>query len=84
MKYYSIKKWSDFDINMKKIMKNKGALICEIFMDPEQYFHPKLGTSLDKNGKIISPPLEDLSPIIKRSKLKENMIIPIHKKSKMI
>ena len=40
-------------------------------MDPEQYFHSKLGTSLDKNGKIISPPLEDLSPIIKRSKLKK-------------
>ena len=84
MKYYSIRTWSDFRLNIKKIMQNKEALICEIFMDPEQYFHPKLGTSMDKNGKIVSPPLEDLSPIISRAKLEENMIIPIHKKSKMI
>ena len=53
-------------------------------MDPEQFFHPKLGTFLNKKGKIISPPLEDLSPIISRQKLKKSMLIPLHKKSKMI
>ena len=53
-------------------------------MNPEQYFHPKLGTAINKKGKIISPPLEDLSPLLNRTDLKKNMIVPIHKKSKEI
>ena len=27
-------------------------MICEIFMDPEQYFYPKLSTFIDKNGNV--------------------------------
>ena len=53
-------------------------------MNPEQYFHPKLGTTINKKGKIISPPLEDLSPLLARKDLKKNMIISIHSKSKEI
>ena len=53
-------------------------------MDPEQYFHPKLGTAINKRGEIISPPLEDLSPLLSRKDLKKNMIISIHDKSKEI
>jgi acetolactate synthase-1/2/3 large subunit len=53
-------------------------------MNPEQYFHPKLGTAINKKGKIISPPLEDLSPLLDRKELKKSMIISIHKKSEEI
>ena len=84
MNYYLIKNWSDFKSKIKKILAEKEPVICEVLMDPEQYFHPKLGTSLNKKGKIISPPLEDLSPIIDREKLGNSMIIPMHKKSKDI
>jgi acetolactate synthase I/II/III large subunit len=84
MKYYLIKNWTDFRTNIKKILSSKRPIICEILMNPEQYFHPKLGTAISKKGKIISPPLEDLSPLLNRMDLKKNMIIPIHKKSKEI
>ena len=65
-------------------LKEKKAIICDVIMDPEQYFHPKLSTSMSKNGRIISPPLEDLSPLLKRNELQKSMIIPLHKKSKSI
>jgi len=81
MKYFRIKSWEDFNKNIPKILKEKKAVICEVMMDPEQYFYPKISTAFDKNGKIVSPPLEDLSPNISRSELKENMIISLHKKS---
>ncbi len=84
MKYYLIKNWSDFKSKTKKILSSKKPIICEVLMNPEQYFHPKLGTAINKEGKIISPPLEDLSPLLNRTDLKKNMIIPIHKKSKEI
>jgi len=84
MNYYQIKNWKNFDVKIKKILKNKNPIICEVMMDPEQFFYPKLSTYLNNNGKIISPPLEDLSPLISRQELKKNMLIPLHKKSKII
>jgi len=82
MKYYLIKNWKDFNYQIPKILKEKKAIICDVMMDPEQFFYPKLSTAITKEGKIISPPLEDLSPLLSRSGLKDSMIIPIHKKSK--
>ena len=69
---------------MKKNFKKKVPMICEIFMDPEQYFYPKLSTFIDKNGNIVSPPLEDLSPMLKRNELRRNLLVPLHKKSKLL
>ena len=37
--------------------------------------------TIDKNGKITSPPLEDLSPMIPRDELEQNMLVGIHEKS---
>ena len=51
-------------------------------MDPEQYFYPKLSLALQKDGTIISPPLEDLSPLLDRKKIGMEMIIGLHEKSK--
>ena len=51
-------------------------------MDPSQYFHPKQSIFIKENGKIVSPPLEDMSPMLNRKKFKKEMIIPIHNKSK--
>ena len=84
MKYYKIKTWSDYKIFMKKNFKKKVPMICEIFMDPEQYFYPKLSTFIDKKGNIVSPPLEDLSPMLKRNELSKNLLVPLHKKSKLL
>tara|TARA_B100000965_G_scaffold403450_1_gene431570 strand:- start:1663 stop:3492 length:1830 start_codon:yes stop_codon:yes gene_type:complete len=82
MKYFLIKNWKDFHSQIPKILKEKKAIICDVMMDPVQYFHPKLSTAMTNKGKIVSPPLEDLSPLLSRSSLKKSMLIPIHKKSK--
>ena len=83
MKYFKIKSWTDYKIFMKKNFKKKVPMICEVFMDPEQYFYPKLSTFIDKSGNIVSPPLEDLSPMLKREELSRSLLIPVHKKSKL-
>ena len=53
-------------------------------MDPEQTFYPKLALTLAADNKIVSPPLEDLSPILEREKFFSEMIIPVHEKSKKL
>ena len=53
-------------------------------MDPEQNFHPKLSTFIDNKNNIVSPPLEDLSPLISRKDLKKHLLVDLHSKSKLI
>ena len=81
---FQIRTWEDFDSELPKTLEAKGPVFCEVFMHPEQFFLPKLGLAPQKDGSIISPPLEDLSPFIPREEMKENMIIGMHPKSEGI
>ena len=71
-------------IKIYKILKQKKPMIIDVMMDPEQYFHPKLYTGRNEKNIIVSPPLEDLSPLLPRDELDKNMIIPLHEKSKKL
>lgn len=82
IKYFSIKTWKDFFNVIPVINKEKCPIICDVFMDPEQSFYPKLSLTLAADNKIVSPPLEDLSPLLDRKQLFSEMIISPHQKSK--
>lgn len=81
---YPIRSWADFDRILPQVLAANGPVICEVFMDPEQFFHPKLGVSVQPDGSLISPPLEDLSPFITREQLEASLAVPILEKSKRI
>ena len=53
----------------------EGPAVCEIMIDENVAFAPKLGAKQHPDGRITSPPLEDLSPFLSREVLRENMII---------
>lgn len=82
--YFKIKTWDDYKLFMKKNFRKKKSFLCEVFMDPEQSFLPKLSTYIDEKSNIVSPPLEDLSPYIKRKDLKKYLQVDLHAKSKLI
>ncbi len=79
--YCSIRTWDDFDASIQALQSAPGPMICDVFMDPEQFFHPKLSVAVDRSGRLVSPPLEDLSPLLPRDELRENMLIDLHPKS---
>lgn len=81
MPAYQIRTWDDFDTVIPEVQAAKGPLICEVFMDPHQLFLPKLSLAARPDGTIVSPPLEDLSPLIPREELREHMIVGMHEKS---
>ena len=62
---------------INKTLIKKGPAICEVMIDKNVKFAPKLGAKVLPDGKIVSPPLEDLSPFLSREELASNMIIPI-------
>ncbi|SDS08736.1 thiamine pyrophosphate-binding protein [Opitutus sp. GAS368] len=84
MPAFRIRTWEDFDREMPKVLAAAGPVICEVFMAPEQFFHPKLGISVQPDGTLISPPLEDLSPFLPRETLRANLQGPLHPKSEKI
>lgn len=84
IKYSSIRSWDDFESRVEEIINHDGPYMCDVFMDPEQFFYPKLTPSIMEDGTIVSPPLEDLSPLLPRSELKNNMLIGIHEKSEKL
>jgi len=58
-----------------RTLDGAGPAICEIMIDENQPFAPKLGAKQHPDGRITSPPLEDLSPFLSREVLRDNMII---------
>lgn len=81
MPAFQIRTWDDFQDVIPEVQSYSGPLICEVFMDPEQFFVPKLSVATQKDGTLVSPPLEDLSPLLPRNELRENMLIGLHPKS---
>ena len=78
---FQIRTWEDMESIMPEVQAAQGPVICEVFTHPEQPFVPKLSLVPQKDGSIISPPLEDLSPLLPRAEMRENMLIGLHRKS---
>jgi acetolactate synthase-1/2/3 large subunit len=54
-----------------------GPAFCEIVVDGDVGFAPKLGSKAHPDGRITSPALEDMSPFLPREVLEANMAIPL-------
>jgi acetolactate synthase-1/2/3 large subunit len=78
---FQIRSWENFDAVMPRFQGEEGPAICEVFMHPKQLFVPKLSLAPRPDGSIVSPPLEDLSPLLPREEMRENMLIGLHPKS---
>jgi acetolactate synthase I/II/III large subunit len=50
--------------------------MCEVVLDLNQQFSPKLSSRKLPDGRMISAPLEDLAPFLDREELKQNLLIP--------
>ena len=56
-----------------KMLESEEPVLFEIIMDPEQKYLPRLSTSKLSDGTFVSPPLEDLDPLISADLL-ENLL----------
>ena len=62
---------------IRKVLEESGPVICEVVMDPMQPLVPKTSFKQLPDGRMISPPLEDLYPFLDREEFMSNMIIPV-------
>lgn len=84
MPSFQIRHWDECDETLVKVQAATGPVICEVFMHPEQLFTPKLSLVSKEDGTLVSPPLEDLSPLVPRDVLERAMLVGMHEKSKSL
>lgn len=82
MPSYQIHTWQESAEVIERVQAHTGPVICEVFMHPEQPFVPKLSTISREDGTLVSPPLEDLAPLLDREVLSAAMLVGMHPKSK--
>ncbi|WP_330598702.1 thiamine pyrophosphate-binding protein [Christensenella tenuis] len=74
MPYYKLETTEKMDAVLKEILSHDGPALCEVLLDPEQAFEPKLSSRKLEDGTMISPSLEDMYPFLDREEFEENMI----------
>lgn len=72
--YLSIKTDTDLEDKLEVVKQTKGPLICEIFVEEEYAFIPKLSSKKLKDGSMVSPTLEDMFPFIDREEYSSLML----------
>lgn len=73
--YFSAHSNAEMKTVVQEVLKTSGFVFCEIFTDTVQVWEPKSSTKRLPDGRLISPPLEDLAPFLSREELAKNMFI---------
>lgn len=75
--YYSAHSNAEMKSVVDEVLASEGPVFCEIFTDTKQVWEPKSSTKRLEDGRLVSPPLEDLAPFLSREELERNMFIPL-------
>lgn len=75
--YYACHENHELAEQIDRVLAEPGAVICEVFVDKEQAYEPKSSAKLLPDGRIVSPPLEDLAPFLPHEELAANMYIDL-------
>lgn len=67
----------DFASELRRVLSSPDPEVCEVMLDRSQTFEPKLTSRRLPDGRMVSSPLEDMSPFLSREELRENMIVPL-------
>ncbi len=77
MPYIKISSNAELHEKIAQALGEPGYVLTEVFVTEEQKFEPKSATKRLPDGRLTSPPLEDLAPFLPREELARNMYIPL-------
>lgn len=82
--YLSLRAADNLNEKILQFLTSEGAVVLEVFMSPDQLLVPKLSVSVGADGAFLSPPLEDLSPLVPLEKLRKYLLAPVHPTSEAL
>lgn len=65
----------DVDISIEKMLNSEKPMICEVMVNPDYIFTPKLSSRKLEDGTMISPSLEDMYPFLDRKEFSKSLIL---------
>ena len=75
--FYRCTRHEDLDTIIRFTLAEPGPAICEIMLDLNQSFAPKLSSRKLEDGRMVTAALEDMAPFLSREELKTNMLVPV-------
>lgn len=60
--------------SIDKVLQAPGCILCEVVIDKEQFFSPKLSSKVLEDGSIVSPTLEDMYPFLSEEEMRKNRL----------
>jgi acetolactate synthase I/II/III large subunit len=64
----------NFEDQLVEILDAEGPVFCELVVDPEQGFEPKLSSRVLSDGSMQSARLEDMAPFLDEEELRSNLV----------
>lgn len=65
---------ADFRSHLEGWLAEPGPGLCDVVLDGEQGFEPRMSSRQLEDGRIVTPPLEDMFPFLERDELARNML----------
>lgn len=62
----------EIDNTIKNVLSAKGPVLCDVRVNPDYIFTPKLSSRKLEDGTMISPSLEDMYPFLPRDEYEKN------------
>ena len=62
---------------LSQALDQRGPLIVEAMLDPEQGFEPKIAAKKLPDGRMVSLPPEDMFPFLDRAQLQSHLLFPL-------
>jgi acetolactate synthase-1/2/3 large subunit len=84
LSYYKIDSIDKLNNEFDGLFSNKHPILFEVVMDENQKYLPRLATNKREDGSLISPPIEDLDPLVDLSTLENLLGYSAHENSKKI
>jgi len=68
---------SELRDKVRETLTQPGPFICDVSLIPDETLWPKSAALPQADGSMLSMPLEDMSPLLPRAELRENMLIAL-------
>ena len=78
----SINNTSEVDGKIKQVFSHPGPVLCDVKSPQWQLVIPRISSSRQPDGSMVSRRYEDLFPFLEKKELKENMVAEIANNSK--
>ena len=70
-----IRQHSEIETIVAEVLGAREPVLCEVMLLEDYKFAPKLASKKLDDGRMVSSPLEDLSPFLERGEFRDNLLI---------